>query len=390
MYYKDINLISWDKIDIQVKEIFFSEIGNELHSLLQYNWMLDCVCVPQDVFDKKNLLFSILKEHKVFNIEDSLERFWINDKNKHEFFIQTILSWKKRKLMLNIRDVSKNKTVLNNSLKEDYILWTWNCLFGNGWVIACLDNGEKINFMDSKVSHRLNWQIVDFNADKFFTIYEYESLVRNLFLIKHIVSQGSINEIRVSMPKIAYWFYWIDLFSKWLCSRDALIKYIGLISERVEKINNIFTKRFSVPVKVYTPLAELEEYLQWIIDDDKSVSIFDVKDILSGSNNIRKSVLKIKEDLNLYEIFWWRSEAVEDIKTSLDNDWKMWILVKNPKESYSLSLCNDVIRKFSRESWADYALLGVFPSELINVNGRKSLYNIPWNNSLSVKKQFIY
>lgn len=390
MLYKDV-LIEKDKyLVLREKDLNFPWTSNdELITVLNYNWFVEGGTVEKELYDKKNHLLSLLKESKIFNIEDKLWNVCFKDPKTYSYFLQMMLLGKEKSLFLNIRNVSKNKTILYDSLKGwKFILSTGTCLFWADGVKALLENWKKVNFMSSKVEKQLDSMIIDFSSDASFTLYEYESLVRILYVITHIVEQGAIWEIRLTFPKIPYQFYAIDLFLKGKCTYDALMKYLSIISDRVDKITQVFKKRLGVQVSVTSPVKELESYLYHIIQSKQKISIDDVCLVLK-QDPIWNAVLNVS-NLNLLQIMGPRSEAVEEIKTSINNNCKLWVIVKNPKEGYSLTLSNDIVRKFSREMGLDFSLLWIYPLELINIVGGNSLYNVSGNNTLSMKKYFKY
>lgn len=392
MYYKDIIIDSW-VLDVKIKKLNFTWVAGEIGSVLNYNWVLEWTCIHEEFFKRRLDFFNYLKEAHIFWDQDMIYPLWLVQRGKNTVFVKTKLyneSNTPKDMFINIRSVVKNKTILFESIKKwQHIIQTLQCLFWKNGIEAILKNWDKMNFMASKNRYSANNPIVSFSWDSSLTLYEYESLIRNIYLINHIINEWTIKELRISMPKIAYYYYGMKLFQEWFCDKDALLQYIAIIDNKIQKINDIFSKRFiDISLSFDSPLAELEAYMKNCMTDERQFDLSEIKDILSTSK-IWDILFKIHQDMNIDDIFWARGEAIEEIKTSIDNEWKIGILIKNPKEEQSLTICNDITRKFSREFGWDFSLVWIYASELINIDGLNSLYNIWWNNWFGIRKKFL-
>ncbi len=393
-YYLDI-FKDKNSHNINIKLKHLSNKNNwELVQNLNYNWInYYRINKNLNITKQKNTL-ELLKENNIFWENDFFwENWFFCNGDENNLFLSTYLNKGKEikeTCFLKIRRCVKNNTIFNKSLKKwNYWINTLQCLFWWWWIKVKLKDWKILNFTSSKTQYNNNDKIDSFIVEDKFTLYEYESLVRNISLIKHIVNQGNVKDLILSMPQITYYFYWIKLFERWILNINLLFEYFKIIKKRVKKVEQVFIKRFPhLNIKIRRPLSEIEPYLIQHLSHWKKIDLDEILWILN-EDPTWNTVLKIKKITKLDQLYEWLCETVEEIKTSIDRDWCLWIIVKNPKEENTLAQGKDIVRKFSRESWKDFSLIWIYQMELINTlwaENLKSLYHLQWNNGLHERK----
>lgn len=256
------------------------------------------------------------------------------------------------------------------------------CLFNANGIVAISNDWYKVPFNQMKnISGK--W-FSSFEIQETLTHYELESIQRLTWWIKEMMKEGTCpySQVRLNLPITAYFIYWLEEFLKWSIYRETLLILFWKIKERGEKILQSFVKRLPIPVVFDDPLSLIQDYIITSLRNGDKPKLEDVLEIL-GWDTLWKIILWYRKPKDWNELASDISEVVSEIQYSYNFEGSPSILLKNPKEEWTLNLTKKVARQIERVTGIPMGIIWIYSYEQIYIDNsvpvlKRRMYDVSW------------
>ena len=290
---------------------------------------------------------------------------------------------------VKFRRVSTSNTFFEFAWESSEIV-SLICLFSTNAIRAQVDNDCFLPFNQLKT----NWinNIKSIVADNALTHYEIESIYRQVSFINKLLEQKDFYKtVKLQLPLVQYYIFGLEEYQKGSLSSKTLLHYFDIIDERTERLSKIYQNRIQWNLKLDLPLLSIRDYIKDSIKCDIMPDLQFALKILS-EDDLWKYAIEFIKPTTWYSVWSEISEAIEEMRPSFENDGKISVIVKNPKEEPSMTVVKRVSKYIYGKTWKHTHILWMYPHEQVLINHsdemqKKRLYDISEKPTFSnVKK----
>ncbi|MET7605158.1 hypothetical protein ABZS96_22030 [Streptomyces avermitilis] len=266
-------------------------------------------------------------------------------------------------------------------------LVTGPCLFSNRALRFFDESGGLCNILIAQGDPPPR-RLTQFQADQEFSLYEFESVLRQTRVIADVVgtlpATASLT-ITVDIPRVQYYFYLLDAFRNGLVGSGLALEWLHLVDLRHARMTELFRNRLSaglqgipsskVTIRESEALKDLAPYIYDAVARNASLSLEHALAVLTSKDAAWKLLLEFAPPTDLAALGP-ASYVVEELRsaTTLEESGpNLGILVENFSEwkilQQSSRILDQIKKASSSRKSSPSILLGLYPLErLLNVD----------------------
>jgi len=182
-------------------------------------------------------------------------------------------------------------------------------------------------------------EVVDVKTDDQLSFYEIESIERQAQLVKTLIENNpTYISATIGLPRVGYYLHALKPYAAGMINPEHTIEWFDAVDRRFSIVLDAVRDSLDglLPVRVVTPLDEIDETLREIVSSGKPMELQPLLGKLAMSNGLWKNILQSSTPSDIYQLKGDFADAVDELRIPEAADARL--VVKSPKEEGTFGL----------------------------------------------------